>query len=165
MNAIVSDLREIILHRFKTASLKELLELTPQVIPQAALRIADRFEIVDDEIAIDHKTGLTWLRDYVPGGSRNWSASLEAASACNMRGWKWRAPTIEERLSINDYERHDPAFNAEVFKGAPAWEWTSTVDNSAPRGRAWGVDSNFGNSVRLNQSYVGFVRAVRVGQF
>lgn len=172
MNTIVCDLREIILHRFRTASLKELLELSPAPTPTVAQRIADRFEVdIGDTldgynaVVIDHQTGLTWLRDYVPGGSRNWKDSMDTASSLDIRGWKWRAPTIVERLSINDYERHNPAVNTDFFKGEAAWEWTSTVDNSSPRDRAWVVNFSYGFSLRYLQYGFGFVRAVRVGQF
>jgi hypothetical protein len=148
-NALIIDLREIILHRVKTAPLRELLDLSESPKLDAFTSQerfeCDRFE-VDDDIVIDHQTGLTWLRDYVPGGKRSWQESVDSAAALDVRGWKWRAPTIKELLSIVDYERSDPAFNTDVFKGGSDWVWSSTPLKADPGVCAWGVGFSFGLS-------------------
>jgi hypothetical protein len=57
----------------------------------------------------DSKTNLTWSHASSPGGSRNWKDSLAAAAAVRLLGKDdWRAPTLEERLSINDYTTARP---------------------------------------------------------
>jgi hypothetical protein len=113
----------------------------------------------------DSKTNLTWSHALVPGGSRNWKDSLAAAAAVRLLGKDdWRAPTLEERLSINDYTRHSPALDTEYFAKESGWEWTSTPDAESPSDYAWLVHLGHGDSYRDNQSYHNYVRAVRAGQ-
>jgi hypothetical protein len=113
----------------------------------------------------DSKTNLTWSHSLVAGGSRNWKDSLAAAAAVRLLGKDdWRAPTLEERLSINDYTRHSPALDTEYFAKESGWEWTSTPDAESPSGSAWLVFLGCGFSSRGSQSYHYYVRAVRAGQ-
>ena len=160
--AIEVDLRGIILDRFKTAPLSELLQLSEPAAKQLPL-IQTRYEIVDDDVVLDRSTGLMWARDYVPGGQRDWQSSIDAAAKLDLRGWKWRAPTVQEQLSIVDYERRDPAFDTSVFRGNSSWVWTSTPLAQSPF-YAWLVYFSDGSSSWGNRSGGGFVRAVRVGQ-
>lgn len=113
----------------------------------------------------DSKTNLTWSHALVAGGSRNWKDSLAAAAAVRLLGKNdWRAPTLEERLSINDYTRHSPAVDTEYFAKESGWEWTSTPDAESPSDCAWGVLLGSGYSLRGSQGHRGYVRAVRAGQ-
>lgn len=113
----------------------------------------------------DRKTNLTWSRELVPGGSRNWKDSLAAAAAVRLLGKEdWRAPTLEERLSINDYTKHSPALDTAHFAKESGWEWTSTPDAEDPSFYAWGVGLGYGHSSRSFRSYRYLVRAVRAGQ-
>lgn len=141
------------------------LEDAPAAGVQSVVQsIRSRFEVIDNDQALDHETGLIWLRDHVPGGKRNWKDSLAAAASMTVGGHKWRAPTIREQLSIVDYTRVNPAFDTDVFRGAADWVWTSTPDCESPGDYAWYVYFYDGYSNRSFQSYYGFVRAVRVGQ-
>lgn len=113
----------------------------------------------------DSKTNLTWSHALVAGGSRSWKDSLAAAAAVRLLGKEdWRAPTIEERLSINDYTKHSPALDSEYFANESGWEWTSTPDAESPSDCAWGVGLGGGSSGRVGQSSHSGVRAVRAGQ-
>lgn len=176
MQPFTSDMKSLLARRIEQASPAELMlfagtlaavEQTPAPKAAAMLEPASkRFEILDDDLVKDHETGLTWLRGYVPGGKRPWKESIAAAAAFELRGMKFRAPTIRERLSINDYERHNPAINTEVFNSdRSGWEWTSTLDHESPASFAWGVHFLSGYSYRGYHGHEGFVRAVRVGQF
>lgn len=113
----------------------------------------------------DAKTGLVWAAEPLQGG--NAFTHAEAMKACadlDLFGHKdWRAPTIEELLSIVDYSRADPAMDADLFKGPYGWAWSSTVA-AAPAGCAWFVTLGGGDSVRYFQVHRGHVRAVRAGQ-
>lgn len=112
----------------------------------------------------DSKTNLTWTRGVLEG-RRNWTESLAAAAAVRLFGKDdWRAPTLEERLSINDYTRHSPALDTEYFAQDSGWEWTSTPDAESPSVVAWFVGLGGGDSDRGLQSHVYRVRAVRAGQ-
>lgn len=127
---------------------------------------ADGRPTTSDHVAVyDRKMGLTWLRGLVAGGPRNWKDSLAAASAVRLFNKEdWRAPTLEERLSINDYTKHSPALDTEHFAKESGWEWTSTPDAESPSDYAWNVNLGNGNSNRNNQSNHNFVRAVRAGE-
>lgn len=174
MQTLSSELKAVIGRRLERADSREILtiasalcvdEAPPAAQPDTVQRIQPRFEIVDDDIVLDHSTGLMWARDHVPGGKRNWGDSMQAASKLDLRGWTWRAPSIREQLSIVDYERHDPAFDTDVFRGGSDWVWTSTPLHSSPGVCAWIVNFNYGLAFWGDRSNYGFVRAVRVGQF
>jgi hypothetical protein len=113
----------------------------------------------------DRKTGLTWSADIVGAkDGQNWEKSMAAAKACRLMGHEdWRAPTIEELLSIIDYTKCDPAVDSAHFRLQFGWEWTSTVA-AAPSGCAWFVNLYNGYSSRNGQDYGLHVRAVRAGQ-
>jgi len=173
MQTLSNELKDVIGRHLQIAGPRRVLAIAsalcledaPAADTQAiAQSIRPRFEIIDHDQVLDHETGLIWLRDYVPGGKRRWSDSLTAAASTTVGGHKWRAPTIREQLSIVDYERVNPAFDTDVFRGAADWVWTSTPDKESPGDYAWLVNFNGGGSGRGSQGYSGFVRAVRVGQ-
>lgn len=113
----------------------------------------------------DAKTGLTWSAEPVQGGKEfNHADALKASTDLNLLGTKdWRAPTIEELLSIVDYTRYDPAVDSDYFKGPYGWTWSSTP-YKGPEGCAWYVLLLNGLSNFTDQTYQGRVRAVRAGQ-
>lgn len=112
----------------------------------------------------DSLTGLTWLAAPVDCGAQPWQAAMEAAGKVRLFGFDdWRAPTIQEQLSIIDYTRCDPAVDETYFKGPHSWVWMSTVAAS-PAGYAWYVSLNDGYSYRVHQTAPFRVRAVRAGQ-
>lgn len=112
----------------------------------------------------DSRTRLTWTRQILSCGEVNHAEAMEAASAVRLfDATDWRAPTIEEQLSIIDYARVDPALDTAYFDGKHGWTWTST-EAKGLSGFAWGVDLYDGYSCRSHQNGDGFVRAVRAGQ-
>jgi len=142
----------------------------PAAAPIAGQRFtklgADGKPTTGDHVAVhDAKTDLTWVAEPIEGGKRfPWKMALEAAAAVRLFGHTdWRAPTIEELLSIVDYTRCDPAVNTDAFKGPFEWTWSSTPA-VAPSGYAWVVDLGNGDSYRCYQDGGYHVRAVRAGQ-
>ncbi len=121
--------------------------------------------VEDDWVAVyDSKTNLTWTRRVLDCGAKPWADALKAASQVRLFGKDdWRAPTIEEQLSIIDYTRCDPAVDTSFFGGEAGWCWTSTPAAS-PAGYAWGVFLGDGDSGRVSQAGDDLVRAVRSGQ-
>jgi hypothetical protein len=113
----------------------------------------------------DATTGLIWGRRLLKGSERDWKASLKAAEESTLCGAPARAPTIQERLSIVDYTRVEPALDVTFFDPTEenAWEWTSTPA-AAPSGFAWFVHLGGGGAGRFHQGYGNRVRAVRAGQ-
>jgi hypothetical protein len=119
-----------------------------------------------EQVAVfDSKTGLTWSAGPLGGGKDlNHVDAMKACAALDLLGQKdWRAPTIEELLSIVDYSRIEPAVNTDHFKGPFGWTWSSTIAK-APSGYAWYVGLDGGYSGRLSVGLHGHVRAVRAGQ-
>jgi 23S rRNA pseudoU1915 N3-methylase RlmH len=192
MKSIATDIKQLLIGRIEQSSPVEILRIasglaanetieamcagyamrtTAPIAPAAA---APRFVNLDadgkpttgEHVAVyDRKTNLTWSRELVAGGSRNWKDSLAAAAAVRLLGKDdWRAPTLEERLSINDYTKHSPALDTEYFAKESGWEWTSTPDAESPSDGAWFVSLGFGGSYRSYQSSHYSVRAVRAGQ-
>lgn len=142
--------------------------------PIAAALVGPRFTkfasdgkpTTNDHVAVfDSKTGLTWSAGPLEGGKEFTHAdAMKACAELNLLGAKdWRAPTIEELLSIVDYTRYDPAVDTDYFKGPYAWTWSSTIAK-APEGGAWFVLLYYGFSGRGAQTIQALVRAVRAGQ-
>lgn len=112
----------------------------------------------------DALTGLTWLTAPVDCGEKPWSEAIEEAKKVRVFGaTDWRLPTIQELLSIVDYERFDPAVDPDFFKGPYGWVWSSTPAAS-PSDYAWSVFLYDGDSYRYGQAGHFRVRAVRAGQ-
>lgn len=190
--SISADIKKLLVTRIEQSSPAEILRIasglaanetiealsaghamrtTAPVVPAAAgARLvnldADGKPTTGAHVAVfDRKSNLTWSRELVAGGPRNWKDSLAAAAAVRLLGKDdWRAPTLEERLSINDYTRHSPALDTEYFAKESGWEWTSTPDAESPSGYAWDVSLGCGYSDRCSQSDRNGVRAVRAGQ-
>jgi hypothetical protein len=123
----------------------------------------DRFELVGEDMVIDHSTGLRWSRGNVPGGRMNWKAANDACAAMDLGGLKWRAPVVGELLTIVDYTRSSPAINP-IFRCEPAWYWTATPWAGSPGVYAWFVNVNGGSSNYFSQDLEFFVRAVCASQ-
>jgi hypothetical protein len=119
-----------------------------------------------DHVAVhDLKTGLTWTAEPLQSGKdMNHADAVKACAGLDLLGQKdWRAPTVEELLSVVDYMRYDPAVDPEFFKGPYGWTWSSTVAKY-PAGYAWFVSLGDGFSGRYPQDFANHVRAVRAGQ-
>ena len=127
----------------------------------AALEPIDK--AATDHVAIlDNDTGLMWP---VANVSEKRLEHAEAIAACAALALgdkaDWRLPTIQELLTLVDYERVDPAINVDAFpKCKPNFYWSSSpyVGSS---GFAWYVSFANGYSLIGLRHYVGFVRAVR----
>ena len=122
----------------------------------------------DDEphVAVyDVRRDLTWSRANVGSERLNWKDADAACRSLNLAGHQdWRLPTIQELLSIVDYERKEPAIDTALFDCEPSWYWTSTPAAASPAAHAWIVNFYDGNSDWLNRDYGYYVRAVRPGQ-
>jgi hypothetical protein len=165
-----------------TTALERIAELlTPRITIEISVRIpaarpAARFTKVSAagallpdtatewEGVLDSSTGLVWGRKLLPGEA-NWKDSLKKASEAKLCGGTARAPTIQERLSIVDYDRADPAIDTNYFDSSEpyAWEWTSTPAKS-PSVCAWVVLLGDGATYRDAQAFRFRVRAVLAGQ-
>lgn len=113
----------------------------------------------------DALNDLTWMAEPVAGGEDfQWKDAMDEARGVRLFGCDdWRAPTIQELLSIIDYGRCDPAVDTRFFKGPYGWTWTST-EAAAPAAHAWLVGLGGGDSSRGLQADLSHVRAVRAGQ-
>jgi hypothetical protein len=117
--------------------------------------------------ARDPVTGLIWMRQDVPGGRMDWEKAKAAAAAVTLCGWKWRAPSPEQLLSLVDYNEHEPAVRKQI-QGLLTIQsegyWTSQETPWSP-GCARYVFFGDGDSSWAGRNDGGlFVRAVCVGQ-
>jgi hypothetical protein len=185
MNAFAKDIRNLIAQRLAVAADDDVIRLVaalcandPVVENEAAYAVAasSRYTKIDaagrpvapsasDWVAVaDAQTGLTWTRKVLDCGEVDHADAMKAAGAVRLFGaTDWRAPTIQEQLSIIDYERFDPALDTTYFDGPAGWTWTSTLAKS-PSDYAWSVDLTDGVSLRNPQSAHLRVRAVRASQ-
>lgn len=136
----------------------------------AGCPVEGRYE-VDGPVVVDHCTGLVWQRT-PSSGTRTWSQALVFVRNLVLGGFEdWRAPNVNELLTIVDYGRTLPAINP-VFD-VPGGDdvsgpfarvfWTSTSDHGAPQASAWAVDFNAGEHSRIGKAELRSVRAVRGG--
>lgn len=161
---IISAIRGRPVQRAEAAE-PALLKMTRRFVKVSSSGHALADDAKDWEGVYDRATGLISGRKLLPGEA-NWSDSMKKAAAATLCGAPARAPTIQERLSIVDYERHSPALNTDFFDASEksAWEWTSTKYASSPSDGAWGVYLGSGCSFWNGQSSHYLVRAVRAGQ-
>ncbi len=158
--------RAVIRARLDAATRREAMAIVSELCDGAlalAAPTGTRFT-VDGDTVHDSRTSLTWTRTTLSGGRRNWAAAQKAAAACTLGGFSdWRLPTIQELLSIVDYERTEPSIDP-AFECEDSWYWTGTPYASSPSDCAWFVNFSGGNSYWGGQDGEGFVRAVRPGQ-
>lgn len=106
---------------------------------------ADRFTVLDEQLAQDTATGLIWSINSCPADyPLNWLESLAYINAMNEMAacgrTDWRMPNRRELRSLIDHSRQKPALPAghpfrQVFLG---WYWSSTTAAIAPA-YAWYV--------------------------
>jgi hypothetical protein len=122
-----------------------------------------------DHVAVlQTATGLIWTAGPLRSGQEmNHEEAMKAAADLDLLGKKdWRAPSIQELLSIIDYERWNPAVDPKHFKGPYGWTWSATLvkGEGAPSGYARSVNLRDGYSVWDNQGYHFRALAVRASQ-
>lgn len=99
----------------------------------------------------DTQTGLEWALETV--GPFDWQ---EAMVFCEKYGW--RLPTIQELLTLVDYNRYNPA--TALLNVVSSRYWSSTTDADHTND-AWYVNFYNGNDCWSYKSRDYFVRAVR----
>lgn len=177
MTALATDLRKFISQRIERADEREIATVVSALchletsIPPAGLAPVNsctaqgRFSFDGEGMVFDGSTKLTWSRENVPGGTMNWAKAKEACAALRLGGFSdWRLPTIQELLTLVDYDRHGPAINTDFFSCESNWYWTSTPAHSSPGVYAWIVGFSYGLSYWDSQVSDHCVRAVRASQ-
>ena len=172
MQTLSNELRSVIEARLRAASPRTVLAIASALCDEEAgtpsvtgivPSVGGRFSLDGDTVR-DAQSGLIWTRNTLPGGRRKWADAKKVAEECRAGGFiDWRLPTIQELLSIVDYERSEPSTDP-MFECESSWYWTATPCASSPSDCAWDVYFDYGISGWLSQYDVGFVRAVRPGQ-
>jgi hypothetical protein len=180
MNNLATDIRTAVIERLARASTADIFALlcaNEDRISRPSSLIQPRFTKIDsrgqfitdsatDWVAVyDAKEDLTWTRKVFDCGAVNHGDAMKAATSCRLLGMSdWKAPTLPQRLSINDYARFNPALDTTYFDSPGSYEWTSTPDAEDPSEFAWIVYLFDGDSARSPLSCQYFVRGVRAGQ-
>jgi len=129
------------------------------------VKYASGAPVADDatswDAVLDNTTGLMWCAE--DQKVSNWASSEKACSDLRTSGFDdWRWPTIQERLSIVDYSRTEPAIDTALFRmSSSGWHWTSTRYAGSPSSYAWLVILLYGYANFNNQDYSGRVLACR----
>ena len=113
--------------------------------------------IDDDNIVIDHATGLMWHQS---GSFKNisWKSAKRWVIKLNENGYAgftdWRLPTLEEAISLlepsakNGNQFIDPAFDKTQ---SSVWTCDSNISNSSlSLDRAWSVNFNYSLVSRMD---------------
>lgn len=184
IKALAADVRKTILDRIQGASNADLFAIAGSMFANDELRYGEPFAVVthlprftkldlrgypttaSDYVAVyDRETNLTFTRRPLECGAVNHKDAMTACANYRLFGREdWRAPTVKERVSINDYAKFGPAIYQEFDAGGATYEWTSEVDAESPSVYAWNVHLRNGLVSRRDQTAHFFVRAVRAGQ-
>ena len=146
----------------------DLGKLDLSTTSRAANACQARFELsADGNCVTDHSTGLMWPV-FESEKSMNYDAAEKYAAELRLGGFNdWKLPTREQRLTITDLSRHNPALFEPIKHRDGHWEWTCTpcawlIENGTPRA-FWQVYSSDGYVFfDYRDYYDGFVRPCRV---
>ena len=132
----------------------------------------------------DNLTKLIWLKnancaDTVGGivksaaGYLTWSHALTwsnnlASGFCGLTdgstAGQWRLPNVRELQSLVDYGQHDPALpSGHPFTGFIASNYWSSTSGAGSPNRAWIVLFDLGYVIYSDETFNGYVTAVRGG--
>uniref|UniRef100_A0A6M3J6T1 Lcl C-terminal domain-containing protein n=1 Tax=viral metagenome TaxID=1070528 RepID=A0A6M3J6T1_9ZZZZ len=115
----------------------------------------NRFELMGDSV-FDHDTGLEWEAD--ASGPMTWHKAMKYAEKL---GEGWRLPTIEELVTLVDYNRTDPASS---FPEMPTYFFWSSSSVAGSASDAWYVHfSRHGHVNNYVKTDANYVRCVRGG--
>lgn len=112
----------------------------------------------------EDENGLMWQAKG-PRTKMTWGEAKEYCANLRLKGFSdWRLPTIEELLSIVDFNRYDPAIDIEHFPCTiSSYYWTSSICAGSIND-AWLVSFYYGHGSGSNKSGSYYVRAVRTEQ-
>ena len=133
-----------------------------------------RFTDNKDGTITDKKLGFMWVKDPsqlggafgTPGNPKgmNYADAIKNCKKLKYTGRKgWRAPTIEEYVSIANYTLHYPAIDTKFFVCEPDWYWSSTP-HARWSGGAWIVSFVDGDVSSVGKGSGNYVRPVRASQ-
>ncbi len=106
-----------------------------------------RFEAVNNEVMIDHLTGLMWLRE--PDAiSRTWNLSIDRARSYNQWGFSdWRLPNVREMRTLYHHGRYTTMWLKEIgFTNIEDDEYWTSTSFYKDTGKAWHMDLRTGRT-------------------
>ena len=113
-------------------------------------------------IVVDTVNRLMWTADNVGEGRVDHATASKAAAAVTLGGFTdWRLPTVQELLTLVDYNRCNPSIDTDAFRCMPNAYWSASAAASAPADFAWLVFFDYGLSSYSHRDSYAFVRAVR----
>ena len=126
------------------------------------LLLASAGALLAGEMAVDHRTGLTWQDNRFVESERVTYAQAEKLCK-ELRLGKfddWRIPTIKELNSIIDYKKYDPAILDGFSIAESSYYWSSTQYMGDPD-KVWGIDFKDGAADANGKAYDRRIRCVR----
>ena len=133
--------------------------------PVATASPPDSAYTIGTDTVTDNVTGLVWQKE--DDDTRlYWDDAWDycAGNDAGLPGTGWRLPSVDELMSIVDYETHDPAINGTAFPGTNSSDYWSATTSSFESARAWYVDFSSGEVQESYKTYYRYVRCVRRGQ-
>ena len=120
------------------------------------MTMTDRFK-TSNGIVTDSTSGLEWEAE--PAGPLTWQQAMDYAVALRLDGRNdWRVPTVEELLTLVNYDRVNPATD---FPRMPCeWFWSSS-SCAGSASLAWYVAFSGGNVGNRGKTSTNYVRCVR----
>jgi hypothetical protein len=111
-------------------------------------------------LVCDKQTDLIWQKDYAT--NKTWQQAMDYADELNTAkhgGYSdWRLPTIEELVTLINYQRYNPASD---FPGMPnGWFWSSS-SYAGSTSYAWNVYGSNGSVSYCDKTYGDAARCVR----
>jgi hypothetical protein len=177
MQTLQDELRQTIERRVRQASADEMTRIILALMMEDEIDLSadeespesgDRFEFThhDDQIVIDHRSGLMWSREELSTKRVVWAEANSLCGDLKLAGFSdWRLPTVDELFALADRTRSEPAIDTRFFPDCkPSWYWSSTPYAPSPGDCAWNVNFYDGYALWCSRGYYGFVRAVRASQ-
>ena len=115
-----------------------------------------------NEVVIDTKLGLIWQDNSAAKSiQKSWESSKKYCQSLSLDGKSdWRLPTIEELLTIVDYDRHKPKIMQSFQNVYSSGYWSSSKFESYA-GFVLFIDFSNGGEDAIPETTELFVRCVR----
>ncbi len=138
--------------------------------PLAAVSPLDSAYSIGTYVVLDRDTGLYWQKKD-DNTTRSWYGAWDycqdmALNVGSGPAWgppvtDWRLPTVDELMSIVDYETYNPAINETAFPETNQSQYWSATTSAGDSGEAWFISFSGGGGSLMDKPSENYVRCVR----